>query len=208
MLAQLLEWHRREDKVDWWEFFRLNEMADDELLDERGGIAGLTFESRLETTKRGVVGRPLSISRHRTPTSRSDDDALRTRVREASRSRRSRRLDLEHRTIDLRKGVGPRDLHPTALFKHDRVSNPEAAGALLRLGEFVRDHGIDGPGRIAPPAIPASRQPAARCTGRCCVNPREVNRRVRAPRCRSHLIAASSRSKGRPAQARRSLAAG
>src|SRR5262249_13899156 len=36
--------------------------------------------------------------------------------------------------------------HPTALFKHERVSNPEAVGALVRLGEFVRDHGIDAPG--------------------------------------------------------------
>ena len=55
ILAQILEWHRREDKVDWWEYFRLNEMAEDELLDERAGIAGLVFERRLETTKRGVV---------------------------------------------------------------------------------------------------------------------------------------------------------
>jgi hypothetical protein len=43
-LAQLLEWHRREDKVDWWEYFRLNAMTEDELLDEPEGIAGLVLE--------------------------------------------------------------------------------------------------------------------------------------------------------------------
>jgi predicted RecB family nuclease len=55
VLAQLLEWHRREDKVAWWEYFRLNDMPAEELLDESAGIAGLQFDHRLETTKRGVV---------------------------------------------------------------------------------------------------------------------------------------------------------
>jgi len=55
-------------------------------------------------------------------------------------------IDLEHRTIDLRKGPARAGCHPTAVFKHDKVSNPEAVDALLRLGEFVRDHGIDAPG--------------------------------------------------------------
>jgi len=47
---------------------------------------------------------------------------------------------------DLRKGVGRANYHPKALFKHENVSNPDAVNALLRLGEFVRDHGIDNPG--------------------------------------------------------------
>ena len=55
-------------------------------------------------------------------------------------------IDFEYATIDLRKGVARADHHPRALFKQDKVSNPDAANALLRLGEFVRDHGIDSPG--------------------------------------------------------------
>lgn len=31
LLAQLLEWHRREDKSAWWEYFRLCELTDQEL---------------------------------------------------------------------------------------------------------------------------------------------------------------------------------
>ncbi|HEX9608114.1 MAG TPA: TM0106 family RecB-like putative nuclease [Gemmatimonadaceae bacterium] len=141
-LAQLLEWHRREDKVDWWEFFRLNQMTDAELLDEPTGIAGLIFERRLETTKRGVV-----VDRYRFPPQDTEfeeqDDALAPGSEKASPVAKVEAIDLEHRTIDLRKGVARADLHPTALFKHERVSNPEAVDALLRLGEFVRDHGID-----------------------------------------------------------------
>jgi len=145
ILAQLLEWHRREDKVDWWEFFRLNQMADDELLDERAGIAGLRFERRLETTKRGVV-----VDRYQFPPQDTDldeqDDAFEPGCEKPSPVAKIEAIDLEHRTIDLRKGVARAEHHPTALFKHDNVSNPDAVGAPLRLGEFVRDNGIDGAG--------------------------------------------------------------
>ncbi len=145
VLAQLLEWHRREDKVDWWEFFRLHQMTAEELLDEPAGISGLVFERRLEKTKRGVV-----VDRYRFPQQDTEfkegDDAFVPASDKPSRFAEIEAIDLEHCTIDLRKGVARVELHPTALFKHEKISNPEATGALLRLGEFVRDHGIDAPG--------------------------------------------------------------
>ncbi|NOU26849.1 MAG: TM0106 family RecB-like putative nuclease [Polyangiaceae bacterium] len=145
VLAQLLEWHRREDKVDWWEFFRLNDMAADELLDERAGIAGLRFERRLEVTKRGVV-----VDRYSFPPQDTEfaeqDAAYEPGCEKPSPVATVEGIDLEKRTLDLRKGVARADHHPTALFKQDKVSNPDAVDALLRLGEFVRDHGLVGPG--------------------------------------------------------------
>jgi uncharacterized protein len=150
ILAQLLEWHRREDKVDWWEFFRLNGMTEDELLDERAGIAGLQFQRRLEMTKRGAV-----IDRYHFPTQDTDfdnqDDAFEPGSEKPSPVAKVDAIDFERRTIDLRKGAARAEHHPRALFKHDKVSNSDAVNALLRLGEFVRDHGIDtcGPFRAA-----------------------------------------------------------
>lgn len=145
ILAQLLEWHRREDKVDWWEFFRLNDMTAEELLDQRAGLAGLVFEQRLETTKRGVV-----VDRYRFPPQDTDfeeqDDAYEPGSEKVSPIAKVEELDLEQRTVDIRKGAARAEHHPTALFKQDKVSNPDAVHALLRLGEFVRDHGIDAPG--------------------------------------------------------------
>src|SRR5262249_36122832 len=41
LVAQLLDWHRREDKATWWEGFRLAELDEDELLEERSGLSGL-----------------------------------------------------------------------------------------------------------------------------------------------------------------------
>ena len=43
LLADLLDWHRREAKAEWWEFFRMKDLTDEDLLDERSAIAGLTF---------------------------------------------------------------------------------------------------------------------------------------------------------------------
>ena len=150
ILAQILEWHRREDKVDWWEYFRLNAMTEDELFDEQAGIAGLVFECRLETTKRGVV-----IDRYRFPPQDTDlderDEVFEPGAERPTAIAKVEAVDLEHTTIDLRKGVACANHHPRGLFKHEKVSNPEAVDALLRLGEFVRDHGIDalGPHRAA-----------------------------------------------------------
>jgi len=145
VLAQILEWHRREDKVDWWEYFRLNEMAEDELLDEPAGIAGLVFERRLGTTKRGVV-----VDRYWFPPQDTEfdekDEAFEPGYEKPAPIAKVDAIDLEHTTIDLRKGVARANHHPKALFKHDNVSNADAVNALLRLGEFVRDHGIDSPG--------------------------------------------------------------
>ncbi len=146
ILAQVLEWHRREEKVDWWEYFRLNEATDEELLEEPAGIAKLAFECRVETTKKKVV-----VDRYRFPPQETEfeegDEAYAPRSDKVSSFAKVEAIDLEQRTLDLRKSAPRAETHPTSLFRHERVRNEEAVEALLRLGEFVRDHGIDSPGR-------------------------------------------------------------
>ena len=58
LLAALLDWHRREDKADWWEYFRLRDLPDEELLDERDALAGLRFVKRV-----GIAGK-LPVDRY------------------------------------------------------------------------------------------------------------------------------------------------
>src|SRR5262249_13706167 len=52
LLAHLLDFHRREAKVPWWEFFRLRGLTEEELFDERKAVSGLSFVTRIETTKK------------------------------------------------------------------------------------------------------------------------------------------------------------
>ena len=145
VLAQLLEWHRREEKVDWWEYFRLRDMTEEELLDERAAVSGLELVGRLETTGRGTV-----IDRYHFP---EQDTDLRAgnELHEPGAERYGKfaeveAVDLAARTIDVRKSRARAERHPRALFAHGLVTTGDAVEALLRLGAWVRDHGIDAPG--------------------------------------------------------------
>src|SRR6185312_4191087 len=42
ILAYTLDWHRREQKSVWWEYFRLAALTPEDLFDERCALAGLT----------------------------------------------------------------------------------------------------------------------------------------------------------------------
>src|SRR5207245_5098341 len=57
LLAQLQDWHRRENKATWWEGFRLADLDDDELLEERSGLGGLRFVERLKVDRKIPVDR-------------------------------------------------------------------------------------------------------------------------------------------------------
>src|SRR2546428_4510731 len=55
LLAHLLDWHRREDKAPWWEFFRLRDLTEEELLGERAAIAGLRYVARIGGTQKSPI---------------------------------------------------------------------------------------------------------------------------------------------------------
>ena len=57
ILAHCLDWHRREKKVSWWEYFRLSDLPAEDLLDERAGLGGLKFVEALGGTLKAPVHR-------------------------------------------------------------------------------------------------------------------------------------------------------
>ena len=57
LIADLLEWHRREAKAPWWEFFRLRDLTEEQLLDERVAVGGLCFVARIGGTKKCPIDR-------------------------------------------------------------------------------------------------------------------------------------------------------
>ena len=56
LMAHLLEWHRREEKATWWEYYRLLELPLEDYDEERSALAGLTFLA----TVGGTARRPLN----------------------------------------------------------------------------------------------------------------------------------------------------
>ena len=57
LLAQMLEWHRREDKSAWWEYYRLCELSDDEFLEDKSALGGLVYVGEVGQVKSSIVHR-------------------------------------------------------------------------------------------------------------------------------------------------------
>ncbi|HKO53374.1 MAG TPA: TM0106 family RecB-like putative nuclease [Polyangiaceae bacterium] len=57
LLANLLDWHWRESKQTWWEYFRALELPPSERVEDRAALAGLEFVSVVGTEKKSSVCR-------------------------------------------------------------------------------------------------------------------------------------------------------
>jgi len=165
MMAQLLDWHRRENKAAWWEGFRLADLDDDDLMEERAGIGGLRHLTRVSFDKK----RKIAVDRYefekQETTARVDDEVYRRdeeHARDAAEDRsdgEQRRerpgekigtivsMDLAQHTVDIKKTKKTADVHPPAVFAWDSPIGTNTLGdALLRIGEWVTQNGVDAPG--------------------------------------------------------------
>ena len=141
LLANMLDWHRREKKATWWEYFRLCGLSEEELIEERAALAGLQFEERIATPKRSVVDRygfPPQECEIREGDTLYGGDGKRFAKVEA--------IDVAACRIDIRKGPSIAAEHRSSVFRHTDVSDQVKRDSLMRLGTWVADHGIDAPG--------------------------------------------------------------
>lgn len=141
LLAHLLEWHRREEKAAWWEYFRLRDLPLDEYLDERSALAELEFAG----TVGGTARRPI----HRYAFPAQDHDVRRgdeVCVPDGSCIGTVEDLDPGARTIDLQHGGKWADERPAHVFVRRNVPPGSKPAALLALGRWVAEHGSDAPG--------------------------------------------------------------
>ncbi len=155
LLAQLLGWHRREDKAMWWEFHRLMDLTADQLVDEDGAIGLLEPVELLAETARGV-----RTWRYRYPDQEVDikggtlhDPDLKAADIGAKPGAWAIgeliSLDPVSQTVDIKLRTGAR--HPRSIVPLDQFPANDHKARLLELGEWVAEHGIDasGPWRAA-----------------------------------------------------------
>jgi predicted RecB family nuclease len=170
MLANLLDWHRRENKAAWWEAFRLADLDDTELLEERAGLAGLQFIERVAVDRKIPTDR-YSFDKQDTevrvdkdvyvrilPTASAPAKKEKAEKSPSGKQQKEKQyqkfgcvvgMDLGGRTIDIKKTRNTADLHPAAVFAWDSpISADMHAESLLRLGDFVAANGIDAPGAL------------------------------------------------------------
>ena len=137
LLAYLLDWHRREDKAGWWEYYRLRDLAEDDLFDEPRAIAGLTFEERLGFVPHKTTGKPTKsvIDRYRYPAQEMEirpGDELKMKDGAFGKVKA---VDRDALTIDIRKGPDRAEQHPGAVFAHKYIPPTALEDALYRIGE-------------------------------------------------------------------------
>jgi uncharacterized protein len=157
LLAQMLEWHRREEKSSWWEYFRLCELSDEELQEDRSALGGLAHVAEVDHIKRSTV------HRYRFP---PQDHAI-DRAHEVHDPRTGHSagtvvaFDDHNRTIDLKRGTASQVPHPTALVPYDIVDSTVLSDSLFRIAASVAEHGIAGKGQFQAARQLLLRQPPA-----------------------------------------------
>ena len=165
LLAQLLSWHRREKKATFWEFFRRMDLDATELTVDKGALGPLEVVGPLgEPFLPTPRSKPRWRWRYRFPLQDFDigpgselyDPARRQAHPDAEW--KTWRLPVEvvgideaDGTIDLQWMGADEPVHPAGLVPLDLFNDPAHRAALLRLGEWVAEHGIDtdGPWRAA-----------------------------------------------------------
>ena len=145
LLANILDWHRREEKAVWWEFFRLRALSAEELLDEKEAISGLEFIGEVDGAGR------VPVHRYRFPL---QDTELRggEKLRNVGGEKLGtvRAISLGERVVDIKKMKKTATIHPEAVYAHERIDTDELAESLMRIGEYAASHGIEGDGPYQP----------------------------------------------------------
>lgn len=150
LLAQLLGWHRREDKAMWWEFHRLMDLTPEQLIDEDEPIGGLVPVGPIDDERKGK-----QTWRYAFPD--QEHDLGRGRVFEPRRKQDAPdakpfdwavgdlvAVDPGRSTVDIRRSID--DPHPAAVVPLPWIPTPEHQARLLEIGEWVAEHAIDADG--------------------------------------------------------------
>jgi uncharacterized protein len=144
LLAQLLSWHRREEKSTWWRYYYLlNDLTDEDRIAESDALGGLTPEGPVGTEKNSIVYRfSFPPQEHKiTVGSSPHDPALGGKSTGTIVA-----IDDDLGTIDIKRGKNYDPPSPASLIPLDRIPALEQQANLRRIAEWVIAHDIDAPG--------------------------------------------------------------
>ena len=142
LLAQLLSWHRREDKRAWQDGYRYAEMNDEDLLDERVGLTGMSFVERVE------YGRQVPTDRYSFEPQRSNVRAGKELYFGDEKFGEAVAIDQAKGVVDIKKTKKTAEAHPPTVYAWSApLPTDLQAGSLYRMGAWVAENGVDAGGR-------------------------------------------------------------
>lgn len=142
LIAYLLDWHRRENKAEWWEYFRLKDLDDESLLEERKAVSGLGFVESLGPVISEKTGKPTKsvVDRYGFPPQDCDVKAGdKLNLNDGKSWGEVVDVDRLRRTIDVKVGPGRAGVRPLSAFAHDVVNAPKIEDALFDIGTAIAD---------------------------------------------------------------------
>ncbi len=142
VLAYLLEWHWREEKATWWEYFRLAGLTPEELVDERAALSNLSFDATIDQSAKGIPTDRYRFIQQDTDIRGGEN--LRSTGGETFGSLVA--LNTDERTVDIKKMSKTANIHPEAVYAFENFPSKEQANAIFRIAEHVADRGIEGDG--------------------------------------------------------------
>ena len=134
LLASELEFHRREDKAKWWEFFRLHDCTLEELFDEGSAFVQLEYE-----------GPARGAHRYRMPqqeVSVRGGEELYVPGETLSNVGTLAEVDPTGTAIEIRKKQAYQGWHPDALIAVTNVRTKVLEDSLLRIAEDAAQSGF------------------------------------------------------------------
>ncbi len=144
LLAQLLNWHRREAKATWWRYFYLkNELTDEERREEPDALGVLTFlDSRQDPkpkSRSNIYRFRFPVQEHKLRVGDSPHDPVTGKAAGEVVS-----LDEVAGVIELKKQR--LDVMPSSLIPYDMVAPRPKPESLQRLARWVLDHDVAAAG--------------------------------------------------------------
>ena len=143
LLADLLDWHRREEKSQWWRYFELrDDLTIEQLVIERDALAGLTFIDEFDG---------IGVMRHRRYRFEPQDHGFHagdTATDKATGKSAGTIVTLDDAggIVELKRSRNSDWPHPSALIPNAPIEGLAQRGALLRVADAVIADGIDGTG--------------------------------------------------------------
>ena len=140
LMANMLDWYRREKKSFWWEYFRLSELSDEDLLEENDALAGLVYTRTQEQVKKSIV------HFYRFP----EQEFTLKEGNKASYNKEAigeiYSIDMVNRTVGIKKNKKSVDLHPTNVICVDDIPDTPKEESIIRFAKYAIQNGIEGPG--------------------------------------------------------------
>ncbi len=143
LLAHSLNWHRREGKSEWWEYYRKCSLTDEQLIEDREAIGGLEFRGEVHQEKQS------NIFRYYFDPNQEYKIGIGDKPEDPRRQQGTGTVvgvDPVAGWVELSRSVKAEIPHPTSLIPASPIPTKEQRDALMRLGQWVADHGFDAPG--------------------------------------------------------------